>query len=133
MNAKEDRQIKKDANAILAKIHGSTGRDLGHITREDNDNYRVRKSDGERAIAALHRTADTGVSRVIRKVARPQDNDAAAAIARMHSDPAEFADRDVAGNGRLVAKLAGAIAQVIKRDFTSAKQAKAAIRKLIED
>jgi hypothetical protein len=132
LTAELEREIKKAASERMALIRKrGSNRQLGHLV-EGTGNYQVQKGDCERAVSKLHATHDTGVSRVIQKRVEPS-NDAANMIRQMHSDPATFADRPVAGNSNLVEKLVRVVAEAVQQDFKTAKAAKATLRKLIED
>jgi len=129
LTAGEAAIIKKATTSALKMIFEKhDGRDRRSITEIENENCQPLRSDGGKMIAKMHSTGD---GREIRKAAAPGTN-ASAAIAAMHSDRA-LAGRTVPGNQRLVAKLAGAIASAVERDFASAREAKAEIRKILSD
>jgi|GEM_PF-5807425 len=131
LSADEARQIQKDANAALRKIFTKhAGKDRSSIADVENPNRQIQKSDCEKAISKLHASHDSG--REIKKAAAPASTNAGAAVSALHSDRA-FAGRTVAGNGNLVAKLASAIGQAVLKDYSSAREAKQEIRKLLSE
>lgn len=132
LTADQDKKLKGEINERLSKVHGQryARRDLSHLV-EGTGNYEVRKGDCERAVATLHRTGDTGMSRQIRKIVTARDNDAAAMVAEMHRHPEAFEGRTIQDHAQLVLKLSAAVIELIKRDFASAKDAKKALRKMI--
>jgi hypothetical protein len=69
LTASQERELKKDANSLLRKLHEKPGRNLGHLV-EGTGNYEIRKSDGERAIASLHRGHVTGADRTLPALSR---------------------------------------------------------------
>jgi hypothetical protein len=130
LTADEAKTIRKNVSDALRKVHSKhAGRNRASITGVENENYQIRKSDAEKAISNLHSRSHH--SREIRKRVEPAGDNGSAAIAAMHSDRS-FAGRTVAGDRTLVAKLANAIGIAIQKDYSSAKQAKAAIQELLE-
>ena len=130
LTAEEQRLIQKNVRAALRKVHTKhAGRDRESITMVDNENYQPRRSDAEKMIAKMHSTGDG--RREIRKAAAPGTN-AASAILAMHSDRG-LAGRTIAGNTTLVAKLAGAVATVVRKEYGSVREAKAELKKLLSE
>ena len=129
LTADQERALKKGVNdrLDLLRKRGSNRR-LDHLADSENPNRQVRKSDAEVAISGLHRKHDSG--RAITKAA-PASTNASAAVAALHSDRS-LAGRTIEGP-TLVAKLAGAVAQAVRKDYSSAREAKAEIRKLLSD
>lgn len=129
LTAEQERELKKGINERLTLLRKrGSNRRLGHITEAENDLYKVDRSDAERAISKLH--SNHGSGRAIAKATQSGSN-ATAAIAAIHGDRS-LAGRDISGNATLVAKLAGAVAVALTKDFSSAAEAKRAIRKLID-
>jgi hypothetical protein len=128
LTAAQERELKKGINDRLSLLrkHGSNRR-LDHLADSENPNRQIRKSDCAQAISGLHRKHES--SRSFTKAASGGTN-ASAAVAALHSDRA-FAGRTIAGNGNLVAKLAAAIGQAALKDYGSAREAKAEIKKLL--
>jgi hypothetical protein len=129
LTADEAKQIQKDVAKALRRAHSQhAGRDRRSISEVENENYQVRKTDCEKAISGLHRKHES--RRALAKAA-PEGSNGAAAIAAMHSD------RSLAGrridSQTLVAKLASAVGQAIKKDFSSAAEAKRELKKLLAD
>jgi hypothetical protein len=130
LTAAEARIIEKattDALKLIFEKHD--GRDRGSIAEVENPNRQVRKSDCEKAISGLHRRHDPG--RAVAKAA-PATTNASAAIAAMHSDRS-LAGRTVSGNRGLVEKLAGAVAVAVRKDYSSAAEAKREIKKMLAE
>jgi hypothetical protein len=130
LNLDQDRELRKEVNGRIQKLHSQryARRDLSHLN--ENPNCEVRRSHAEKAIAKFHATGDSG--RTIQKRLKPAEDDAANAIAELHCHPATYSKRRVTGNSTLVTKLAGAIAQAVRRDYSSGAEARATIKKLLE-
>jgi hypothetical protein len=123
-------EIKRAANERILLLRGrGSNRHLGHLV-QGTGNYAIQKGDCERAIAALHRTHDTGISRQIRKVVKVDESDAARAIALMHTNRS-FANQTIPRNCELFAKLGATLLKAATKDFVDARQAKRALKKMI--
>jgi hypothetical protein len=129
LTAEEQREIQRDVSKALRAVHTKhANRDRASIAEVENPNRQIQKSDCEKAISGLHSKHES--RREIRKLA-PKGTNGAAAIAALHSDRS-FAGRRI-DSPTLVAKLAGAVTQAIRKDYGSAAEAKAEIKKLLAD
>jgi hypothetical protein len=128
LTADQAAELEKGINDRLSLLRKrGSNRRLDHLADSENPLRQIRKSDCEVAISGLHRRHEFG--REIRKAAVSGTN-ASAAISALHSDRS-LAGRTIAGNGNLVLKLAGVVAQAVKKDYSSAREAKAEIKKLL--
>jgi hypothetical protein len=130
LTADEAKQIHKDVSKALRRAHEQhKNRDRSSIAEVENPNRQVRKSDCEKAISGLHSKHES--RRELAKAAVASTN-ASAAIAALHSDRS-LAGRAVSGNAGLVTRLAGAVSEAIKKDYSSAVEARREIKKLLAD
>ena len=130
LTASQERELKKGINDRLNLLRKrGSNRQLGHIADVENPNRRVEKTECERAISKLHSSHDSG--RAIAKRVAPTTDNGSAAIAALHSD-LSLAGRAIEGP-TLVAKLASAVAQAVRKDYSSAAEARRELKKLLSD